>query len=109
MIYIQIGKINSNTTLNIVIKLQEERTREEEKKSNNNKSKTVNKMAVRTYISIITLNVNGLTQNSQRHPEEEKWSSRNQAPGLQTMLQSNNHQNHYGTGTKTEIEISGTG
>ena len=33
------------------------------------------------------------TQNSQRHPEQEKWSWRNQAPGLQTMLQSNNHQN----------------
>ena len=49
------------------------------------------------------------TQNSQRHPEKEKWSWRNQAHGLQTILQSNNHQNHYGTGTKTEIEISGTG
>ena len=33
------------------------------------------------------------TQNSQRHPEKEKWSWRNQAPGLQTILQSNNHQN----------------
>ena len=31
---------------------------------------------------------------SQRHPEKEKWSWRNQAPGLQTLLQSNNHQNH---------------
>ena len=34
------------------------------------------------------------TQNSQRHPEKEKWSWRNQAPGLQTILQSNSHQNH---------------
>ena len=34
------------------------------------------------------------TQTSQRHPEKEKWSWRNQAPGLQTILQSNNHQNH---------------
>ena len=25
------------------------------------------------------------TQNSQNHPEKEKWSWRNQAPGLQTM------------------------
>ena len=33
------------------------------------------------------------TQNSQRHPEKEKWSWRNQAPRLQTILQSNNHQN----------------
>ena len=34
------------------------------------------------------------TQNSQRHPEKETWSWRNQAPGPQTILQSNNHQNH---------------
>jgi len=34
------------------------------------------------------------TQNSQRHPEKEKWSWRNQAPGLQTILQGNNQQNH---------------
>ena len=34
------------------------------------------------------------TQNSQKHPEKEKWSWRNQAPWLQTILQSNNHQNH---------------
>jgi len=33
------------------------------------------------------------TKNSQRHPEKEKWSWRNQAPGLQTILQSNSHQN----------------
>ena len=31
------------------------------------------------------------SQNSQRHPEKEKWSWRNQAPGLQTILQSNSH------------------
>jgi len=34
------------------------------------------------------------TQNSQRHPEKEKCSWRNQAPRLQPILQSNNHQNH---------------
>ena len=33
------------------------------------------------------------TQNSQRHPEKEKWSWRNQTPGLQTRLQSNSRQN----------------
>ena len=33
------------------------------------------------------------TQNSQRHPEKETWSWRNQAPGLQTTLQSNSRQN----------------
>ena len=34
------------------------------------------------------------TQNSQRHPEKEKWSWRHQAPRLQTILQSNNPENH---------------
>ena len=34
------------------------------------------------------------TQNSQRHPEKEKWSWRNQAPRLQTIVQSYSHQNH---------------
>uniref|UniRef100_A0A8D1PKJ6 Reverse transcriptase domain-containing protein n=1 Tax=Sus scrofa TaxID=9823 RepID=A0A8D1PKJ6_PIG len=33
------------------------------------------------------------TQNRQRHPKKEKWSWRNQAPGLQTILQSNSRQN----------------
>ena len=33
------------------------------------------------------------TQNSQRHPEKEKWSWRNKAPGLQTILQNYSHQN----------------
>ena len=50
------------------------------------------------------------TQNSQRHPEKEKWSWRNQDPGLQTILQSNSHWHKpCGIGTKTEILISGTG
>ena len=50
--------MNSNTTLKIVIKPQEERTREEGKKKE--QIQTVNKMAMRTYISIITLNIKGL-------------------------------------------------
>ena len=37
------------------------------KKSNTNKSKAINKMAIRTYISIITLNVNGLNAPTERH------------------------------------------
>ena len=46
-------KINSNTTVKIVIKPQEERTEKKgRKKSKQNKSKTVNKQAIRTYISI---------------------------------------------------------
>ena len=47
-------------------------------------------------------------KNSQRHPEKEKWSWRNQAPGLQTILQSNGHQNRM-VPAQTEIRISGTG
>ena len=33
------------------------------------------------------------TQKSQRHPEKEKWSWKNQAPGLQTILQGKSRQN----------------
>ena len=32
-----------------------------------NKSQTIKKMAIRTYISIITLNVNGLNAPTKRH------------------------------------------
>ena len=53
--------------LKVVINPQKERTREEgKKKSNKNKSETINKMAIRTYISIITLNVNGLNAPTKR-------------------------------------------
>ena len=63
-----IRKINSNTTLKIVIKPEEERTREKgRKKINKNKSKGINKMAVRTYIPTITLNVNGIIAPTKRH------------------------------------------
>ena len=64
LIHKQIRKINSNTTVMIVIKPQEKKGR---KKSNKNKSKAINKMAIRTYISIITLNVNGLNAPTKRH------------------------------------------
>ena len=50
-----------------MIKAQENKRRNEEKKSNKNKSKTVNKMSIRTYISIITLNANGLNAPTKRH------------------------------------------
>ena len=49
----------------IVIKPQEERTREGGKKEQQ-KFKTVNKMTIKTYISI-TLNVNGLNVPTKRH------------------------------------------
>ena len=45
----------------------ENKRRREEKKSNKNKSKAINKMAIRTYISTITLNVNGLNAPTKRH------------------------------------------
>ena len=68
MIHKQIRKINTHTTPKIVIKPEEERTREEgKKKEQQNKAKAINKMAIRTYISIITLNVNGLNAPSKRH------------------------------------------
>ena len=40
--------------------------RRDEKKSNKNKYKGINKMAIRTYISIIFLNVNGLNAPTKR-------------------------------------------
>ena len=68
MIHKQIRKINSKATLKIIIKPEEERTRKEGKKKEHqkNKSKAINKMAIRTYISIITLNVNGLNALAKR-------------------------------------------
>ena len=68
MIHKQIIKINSNTTLKIVIKPERrEQEKKGRKKNNKNKSKAINKMAIRTYISIITLNVNGLNAPTKRH------------------------------------------
>ena len=46
---------------------RKEQEKKERKKSSKNKSKVINKMAVRTYISIITLNVNGLNVPTKRH------------------------------------------
>ena len=48
-----------------------EQEKRRSKKSNKNKSKRVNKMAVRTYISVITLNVNGLYVPTKRHKLDE--------------------------------------
>ena len=46
-----------------------EQEKKERKKSNKNESKAINKMAIRTYISIITLNVNGLKPQ----PKDIDW------------------------------------
>ena len=50
---------------------RKEKEKKERKKSNENKSKAINKMAIRTYISIITLNVNGLNAPAKRHRLDE--------------------------------------
>ena len=49
-----------------------EQKRKGRKKMYKNKSKTINKMAIRTYTSIITLNVNGLNAATKRH-KLTKW------------------------------------
>ena len=41
--------------------------RQEKEKTYNNKTKTIRKMVIGTYISIITLNVNGLNAPTKRH------------------------------------------
>ena len=52
---------NPNITLKIVIKSQRKRAKEEETKKTTKKTQTtINKMAISTYLSIITLNVNVL-------------------------------------------------
>ena len=53
-----IKKRNTNITLNIVIKSQENK-RGKGKKTYKNKSRKINKMAIRIYI-LITLYINGL-------------------------------------------------
>ena len=52
------NQLKYNTKESHQVTRGENKRRREEKKSNKNKSKTVNKMAIRTYISIITLNLN---------------------------------------------------
>ena len=70
MIHAQIRKSNPNTTLKIVIKPQEKRRREEKRTTKTN-PKTIHKMTIRTYISITTLNKNGLNAPTERHGQVE--------------------------------------
>ena len=52
----------------MVIKPQEKRAKEEEKKrTDKNKNITIKKMVIGTYISIMTLNMNGLNAPTKRH------------------------------------------
>ena len=57
--------MNPNTMLKTIIKSQ--RREEEKKKTYKNKFKTINKASTRTYISMITLNVNGLHSTTTTH------------------------------------------
>ena len=64
-------KRNPNITPKIVIKSQENK-RGKGGKHIQKKSKTINKMRKRTYIWIITLNVNGLNAPNKRHRVKKK-------------------------------------
>ena len=50
----------------MVIKPQEKRTKKEQKKKKTNKPKTIEKIKIRTQISIITVSVNGLNVPTKR-------------------------------------------
>ena len=65
-------KRDPNITLKIVIKSQENKRRKG-KKSYKNKSKTINKIAVRRYVSIVTLNVKGLNVPKPKDTGWLKW------------------------------------
>ena len=58
-----------NTKVSHQITREENQRGREEKMTYKSKSKTINKMAIRTYILIITLNVNRLNSPTKRHAE----------------------------------------
>ena len=58
-------------TLNVATKSQEKRTKEEENRPTETNLKQLPKMAIRTWISIITLNISGLTAPTKRHRPAE--------------------------------------
>ena len=61
-------KRNPITTLKLVIKSQKKRIIRKQRKENyKNKSKTINGMGMRTCISIITSNINGLNAPTKRY------------------------------------------
>ena len=61
-------KRNPNTTLKLANKSQEKKREKEEKNTYKNKSKTINKRTIiKTYISIMILNINRLNAPTKRH------------------------------------------
>ena len=54
-----------------MLKKLSKRETQEKKKTHKNKPKTIKKMVIGTYISIITLNVNGLNAPTKRHRLDE--------------------------------------
>ena len=67
-IYTHKRKSNANTKIKMVIKPQKIRTKEEEKKKDQQKQiQNIKQMAIRKYISIITLNINVLNAPNRRH------------------------------------------
>ena len=56
-----------NTKVSHQITRKESKRGREEKNTYKNKSKTINKMAIRTFILIITFNINGLNAPTKRH------------------------------------------
>ena len=61
------NQLNYSTKDSHQTRSRENKRRREEKKSNKNKFKAINKRAIRTYISIIILNANGLNVPTKRH------------------------------------------
>ena len=57
---------NSNIALKIVIKSKGKRIKKKKKNYKNN-LRTINKMAVSTYLSVMTLTVNGLNASIKKH------------------------------------------
>ena len=56
----------SNTTLKETMKIQGKREKEEIERNYENSQKTINRMAIRTYLSIVTVNVKGLNSPNKR-------------------------------------------
>ena len=79
----------------------EKRTREEvRKKSNKNNFKTVNKMALKTYISIITLNVKGINTPTKRHRLAERIQK--QDPYIRCLQET-----HFTSGDTYKLKVRG--